>query len=70
MKLRFGRYRGWDVTDVPVAYLRWLRRQPGVDAELKAAIGASLGIKPKTGAIVPHRPVFDGKLAACGRDDD
>jgi uncharacterized protein (DUF3820 family) len=70
MKLRFGRYKGWDVANVPVAYLKWLRRQSGVDAELKAAIGAALGLKPKTGGIVPRNPVFDGKAAACGKDDD
>jgi hypothetical protein len=31
----------------------------------------TLGAKPKTGGIVPHKPaVFDGKLAACGKDDE
>jgi uncharacterized protein (DUF3820 family) len=71
MRLKFGRYRGWEVAVVPKAYLRWLRRQPGVDTELQAAIGMALGAKPKTGGIVPHRPaVFDGKLAACGKDDE
>jgi uncharacterized protein (DUF3820 family) len=71
VKLKFGRYRGWDVATVPAAYLKWLRRQSGVDAELRAGIAVALGAKPKTGAIVPRRPaVFDGKLAACGPDGD
>ena len=24
MILRFGRYRGWDLEDIPSSYLRWL----------------------------------------------
>ena len=53
---------------VPVSYLRWLRRQAGVSAELKAGIGAALGIKPKGADLHRHRPVstVDFKRQASG----
>lgn len=70
MQLRFGRYRGLNVEDVPHSYLKWLRRQPGVTAELKAGISAALGIKPKGGQVHHHRPpMIDVKARASGERD-
>jgi uncharacterized protein (DUF3820 family) len=69
MRLRFGRYQGWNVETVPVSYLRWLKRQPGVSAELKAAIAAVLGVKPKAGQVQQHRAPIDVKRRASGERD-
>jgi uncharacterized protein (DUF3820 family) len=67
LRLRFGRYRGFLLSDVPVSYLRWLRKQPGILPELKEAIGATLGIKPKR-SETHRRPAIDGRALAAGPD--
>ncbi len=66
MRLKFGRYKGWLLADVPIDYRRWLRRQPGLTAETREGLSLSLGIKPKMD-LHRHRPIpFDGKAAAAG----
>jgi hypothetical protein len=64
MRLRFGRYKAWDVASVPHAYLKWLRHQPGTSTELREAITATLSGKPT--AAVHHRRPFDARRAGCG----
>jgi Putative quorum-sensing-regulated virulence factor len=68
MKLRFGRYKGWKVQDVPSCYLKWLRRQPGASTELREAITATLGGKA-TAAVIHRWPAFDSRRAAAGDVD-
>lgn len=34
----YGRYKGWKISKVPDDYKAWLRRQPGLPAELAAVI--------------------------------
>jgi uncharacterized protein (DUF3820 family) len=66
MRLKFGRYQGWNIADVPHTYLRWLKRQPGVNAELKAGIGLMLGIRPRATEVHQRRPVIDYKARQAG----
>jgi len=58
MKLRFGRYRGWDLALIPHSYLRWLTKQPGLTAETREGVRAALGINVKA-AVHRRRPAFD-----------
>jgi hypothetical protein len=65
VKLRFGRFKGWNLRDLPSPYLKWLRRQPGTSAELREAIIATLSGKP-TLAVIHRRPGFDARRAVAG----
>jgi hypothetical protein len=69
VKIRFGRYRGWNVKDVPVCYLKWLRSKPGVSTELRECIAAQLAGKATPAVLHRRRPVFDGRMAATGDRD-
>ena len=65
ISMPIGRYRGMRMRDVPRPYLMWLRRQPTIGAELKAALSAELGMKAKSAEVHRHAPV-DVKLRAAG----
>ena len=42
MKLHFGRYRGWQLQDVPRDYLAWLLRQTWLSAEFRERVETTL----------------------------
>ena len=69
MRLRFGRYRGMHLADVPAPYLRWVARQPRTRVELREAIAATLGSPRRTGATqaIPIARV-DYKSRQAGSD--
>ncbi len=68
--MKFGRYRGWLLSDVPIDYRRWLRRQPGLTPELREGIALSLGMKVQQVDVHRHRPApIDWKGRAAGERD-
>jgi len=35
MKLTFGKYKGEDIEDVPISYVRWLEEQDWLESRLR-----------------------------------
>lgn len=57
MKMPFGKYRDWELTDVPKHYLQWLRRQQWVGAWLVKEINDVLD-----GNVAPSDASFEELL--------
>ena len=55
MLIKFGKYRGTDLKDIPHNYLLWLMKNVEIDAELKTAIKKVLA-----GEVVEELPVRKG----------
>jgi hypothetical protein len=72
MKMPFGKYRDWELADVPKHYLQWLRRQQWLGAWLVKEIDAVLNGE----VVAPTDESFEEALgkwskreqSECGED--